>query len=117
MPTASESDLTARHPKLLYIMEYDCKFDWEPVKLERGLTDDVVAWLLNLQDRLTVTAEQPVELMVRQSVRSGEQAVSFTASVQSCCCMVPSIQEPTHAIHSILARLCISMARSRKACS
>ena len=48
-------------------MEYDCIFDWEPVKLQTGVTDDVLAWMLNLQDRLTVTSQNPLgeELMVR----------------------------------------------------
>lgn len=52
--------------KLLYVMEYDCMFDWEPVSLEPKLTDGVLAWMLNLHDRLTVTSETPLgeELMV-----------------------------------------------------
>ena len=48
-------------------MEYDCVFDWEPVKLEAGVTDEVLAWLLGLKDRLTVTSQQALgeDLMVR----------------------------------------------------
>lgn len=59
-----------RHLKLLYVMEYDCIFDWEPVKLQTGVTDDVLAWMLNLQDRLTLTSQNPLgeELMVRSVV-------------------------------------------------
>ncbi len=54
-----------RHLKLLYVMEYDGKLDWQPVQLETGLTDDVLAWLINLHDRLTMTSQQPLgeELM------------------------------------------------------
>ena len=40
-------------------MEYDCIFDWEPVSLGRGVTDDVLAWLAGLKDRLTVTSQKP----------------------------------------------------------
>ena len=55
-----------RPPKLLYVMEYDCIFDWEPVSLETGVTDDVLEWLSSLKDRLTVTSRQPLgdELIV-----------------------------------------------------
>ena len=35
--------------KLLYVMEYDCKFDLEPVHPEKGVTDEVLAWLMGLQ--------------------------------------------------------------------
>ena len=49
---------TSRQPKLLYVMEYDCIFDWEPVKVEAGVTDEVLAWLLSLKDRLTVTYQR-----------------------------------------------------------
>lgn len=71
-PTASQtpSDTRARSLKLLYVMEYDCIFDWEPVKLEKGLTDGVLAWMMSLQDRLTVTSQRPLGegLMVRHSL-------------------------------------------------
>ena len=52
--------------KLLYVMEYDCMFDWEPIIREQQLTDGVLAWMMNLRDRLTVTAQTPLgeELMV-----------------------------------------------------
>lgn len=57
---------TPAMPKLLYVMEYDCIFDWEPVKLEHGVTNGVLAWMARLQDRLTVTSQTPLgqELMV-----------------------------------------------------
>lgn len=53
-------------PNLLYVMEYDCMFDWEPVKLEEGLTNGVLAWMTQLQDRLTLTSQSRLgdELMV-----------------------------------------------------
>ena len=54
------SQVPARPVKLLYVMEYDCKFDWEPVHPEKGVTDEVLAWLMGLHDRLTVTAERPL---------------------------------------------------------
>ncbi len=56
---------SGRRLKLLYVMEYDCQFDWEPVQLEKGLTDEVLAWLMSLHDRLTMTTQQPLgqELM------------------------------------------------------
>lgn len=56
---------TPAMPKMLYVMEYDCMFDWEPVKLEEGVTN-VVAWMMQLQDRLTLTPQTPRgdELMV-----------------------------------------------------
>ena len=65
-------ELRTRPLKLLYVMEYDCMFDWEPVHLEKGLTDDMITWMLNLQDRLTVTAQQPLgeELVVSAFARS-----------------------------------------------
>ena len=46
-------------------MEYDGKLDWQPVPLEKGLTDDVLAWLINMRDRLTMTTQRPLgeELM------------------------------------------------------
>lgn len=52
--------------KLLYVMEYDCMFDWEPISLEQELTEGVLAWMTNLHDRLTVTSQMPLgeELMV-----------------------------------------------------
>lgn len=52
--------------KLLYVLEYDCMFDWEPISLEQELTDGVLAWMTNLHDRLTVTSRMPLgeELMV-----------------------------------------------------
>ncbi|DBA98213.1 TPA: hypothetical protein ACH3X1_001139 [Trebouxia sp. C0004] len=55
-----------RRLKLLYVMEYDGKLDWQPVQLEKGLTDDVLAWLTNLRDRLTMTIQRPrgEELMI-----------------------------------------------------
>lgn len=70
----SDSDTLAQTPsqsgsgrrlKLLYVMEYDCQFDWEPVQLEKGLTDEVLAWLMSLHDKLTMTTQQPLgkELM------------------------------------------------------
>lgn len=54
-----------RRLKLLYVMEYDGKLDWQPVQLEKGLTDDLLAWLINLHDRLTMTSQQSLgeELM------------------------------------------------------
>jgi len=54
-----------RRLKLLYVMEYDGKLDWQPVQLEKGLTDDVLAWLISLHDRLTMTIQRPLgeELM------------------------------------------------------
>lgn len=57
---------TPAMPKLLYVMEYDCMFDWEPVKLEQGVTGGVLAWMTQLQDRLTLTLQTPLgkELMV-----------------------------------------------------
>ena len=57
---------TPAMPKLLYVMEYDCVFDWEPVKLEQGVTNGVLAWMMQLQDRLTLTSQTPLgqELMV-----------------------------------------------------
>ena len=57
---------TPAMPKLLYVMEYDCMFDWEPVKLEQGVTNGVLAWMKQLQDRLTLTSQTPLgqELMV-----------------------------------------------------
>ena len=68
-PTLSQtpSDTRTQPLKLLYVMEYDCMFDWEPVKLEKGLTDGVLAWMVKLQDRLTVTSQRPLGegLMVR----------------------------------------------------
>ena len=59
------SEDSGRRLKLLYVMEYDCQFDWEPVQLEKGLTDEVLAWLMSLPDRLTMTTQQPLgeELM------------------------------------------------------
>ncbi len=59
------SEDSGRRLKLLYVMEYDCQFDWEPVQLEKGLTDEVLAWLMSLHDRLTMTTQQPLgqELM------------------------------------------------------
>ncbi|KAA6417366.1 MAG: hypothetical protein FRX49_12695 [Trebouxia sp. A1-2] len=36
---------SGRRINLLYVMEYDCQFDWEPVQLEKGLTDEIPkAW-------------------------------------------------------------------------
>lgn len=54
-----------RRLKLLYVMEYDGKLDWQPVQLEKRLTDDLLAWLINLHDRLTMTSQQTLgeELM------------------------------------------------------
>ena len=62
------SQLPARHAKLLYVMEYDGKFDWEPVQLRTGVTNEALDWLLGLHDRLTVTLERPLgdELMARR---------------------------------------------------
>ena len=40
-------------------MEYDGKLDWQPVQLDKGLTDNLLAWLINLHDRLTMTNQQP----------------------------------------------------------
>ena len=82
-PTASEA--RTKRLKLLYVMEYDCIFDWEPVKLERGVTDEVMVWLLNLQDRLTMTSEQPLgeELMVRLLVTPAKPAFDCIALVHS----------------------------------
>ncbi|KAL0054257.1 hypothetical protein WJX82_006194 [Trebouxia sp. C0006] len=55
-----------RRLKLLYVVEYDGKLDWQPVQLEKGLTDDLLAWLINLHDRLTMTSQQYLgeELMI-----------------------------------------------------
>lgn len=54
-----------RRLKLLYVMEYDGKLDWQPVQLEKALTENVLAWLINLHDRLTMTSQRPLgkELM------------------------------------------------------
>ena len=37
----------------------DCKFDREPMQPEKGVTDKVLAWLMGLHDRQTVTAKRP----------------------------------------------------------
>ena len=64
---AADSPKRPRTPaelKLLYVMEYDCMFDWEPV--EQGSAHGVLAWMMQLQDRLTYTSLTPLgeELMV-----------------------------------------------------
>ena len=66
--TVKPSQVPARHVKLLYVMEYDGKTDWEPVQPKKGVTDEALAWLLGLHDRLTVTLERPLgdELMARR---------------------------------------------------
>lgn len=47
-------------PKLLYVWEYDCIFDWEPVQVTDELAANMIAWLLDLHDRLTVTLQKPL---------------------------------------------------------
>lgn len=67
-------------PKLLYVMEYDCMFDWEPVKLEQGVTNGVLAWMTQLQDRLTLTSQTPLgqELVVSlNSLQAGLLAANI----------------------------------------
>ena len=51
---------TPATPKLLYVMEYDGYLDWEVVTLEQGVTDGVLAWMMQLQDRLTLTTQTPL---------------------------------------------------------
>ena len=55
--------------KFLYVMDYDVMFDWEPVLLEKGVTDGLVAWLTKLRDRLTVTVEKPLGEQLKVSDR------------------------------------------------
>ena len=52
--------------KLLYVWEYDCIFDWEPVQVRDDLTASAISWLLSLHDRLTVSRHKPLgeDLMV-----------------------------------------------------
>ena len=47
-------------PKLLYVWEYDCIFDWEPVQVRDDLTASAISWLLSLHDRLTVSRHKPL---------------------------------------------------------
>ena len=60
---------TPATPKLLYVMEYDGYLDWEVVTLEQGVTNGVLAWMMQLQDRLTLTTQTPLgeKLMVSLS--------------------------------------------------
>ena len=51
---------TPATPKLLFVLEYDSFVDWEAVTLEQGVTDDVLAWMMQLQDRLTLTTQTPL---------------------------------------------------------
>ena len=60
---------TPAKPKLLYVMEYDCMFDWEPVKLEQGVTNGVLAWMTQLQDRLTLTSQTPLGQELKVSLQ------------------------------------------------
>ena len=56
-------------PKLLYVWEYDCVFDWELVQVKDDLTASAISWLLSLHDRLTVSRHKPLgeDLMVSPS--------------------------------------------------
>ena len=54
---------------LLYVLEYDGRFDWEPVHLSDPDTPAVLGWLLNLSDRLTVESHASQDLMVNTTFR------------------------------------------------
>ena len=60
---------TRAMPRLLYVFEYDGSTDWETVTLDHGVRNGVLAWMMQLQDRLTLTSETPLgeKLMVSLS--------------------------------------------------
>ena len=60
---------TPATPRLLYVFEYDGSSDWETVTLDQGAKNGVLAWMMQLQDRLTLTTQTPLgeELMVSLS--------------------------------------------------
>ena len=61
-PAAESPEMlrTPATPKLLFVLEYDSFVDWEAVTLEQGVTDGVLAWMMQLQDRLTLTTQTPL---------------------------------------------------------
>lgn len=49
----------AMHPELLFVFEYDGLLDWQRVCFDDFATSGAVDWLLQLQDRLTQSHEEP----------------------------------------------------------
>ena len=47
-------------PDVLFVLEYDGKFDWELVQINDPWFSSFVTWLLGLSDRLTQSASDPV---------------------------------------------------------
>lgn len=113
------ADASDSGPKLLYVWEYDCIIDWEPVQVEDTPTASMMFWLLGLRDRLTVTRQRPLgqALMVGQghcwlALHSVCVLVCRTCWCNRCCCMLalPASRHngsclylPYHPCHTIIA--------------
>lgn len=83
------TDASTPGPKLLYVWQYDCIFDWEPVQIRDQQSSSMITWLLSLRDRLTLTRQKPLgePLMVRLLTQN--MVEPLTSWLKPSCCVCP----------------------------